>query len=144
MSGGTGMNKDNIYKGISFPFRFNAHGRVEKSKLTHDDFSRISESITQIIFTFRMERIMNNEFGMTRNAIFMVIDDITDQAILKHDITQAIELHEPRVLINDCTIYADPEKEGTLIVELDLHVIKFVKDISLQIPFEVNGSGGEF
>lgn len=87
---------------------------------------------------------MNVNFGMTRDAQFMVLDDVTDQANLMYDIRQAIETFEERVLVNDIRVYPDPEKEGTLIVDLDLHVIKFVKDVSLQIPLEMPAEGGEF
>ena len=148
MSGGWDMNKRSgiIYQGISFPFRFNSQGRVEKSKLTHDDFSRIKESIHQIIFTFHMERVMNTEFGVPRMSVFQSLDDITDQAILKHEIRKAIEKHEDRVEVNDIRIYTDGENEGTLIVELDLHIIKFLKDVTVKVPLDTSvfSFGGEF
>jgi uncharacterized protein len=139
------MNSNNIYKGISFPFRFNSQGRVEKSELTHDDFSRIKESIIQILFTFKMERIMLTDFGSTRGAIFDPLDDMTDRALLKHEIQQAIEKYEDRVDVNNVEVYTDESKEGTLIVVLDLHIVKFVKDVSLTLPMDLNNYlGGGF
>lgn len=148
MSGGGDMKKQSgvIYQGISFPFRFNSLGKVEKSKLTYDDFSRIKESIHQIIFTFQMERIMNTGFGVPRMSIFQSLDDITDQAILKHEIRKAIERHEDRVEVKDIRVYTDEQNEGTLIVELDLHIIKFLKDVTIRVPLDTSvlSFGGEF
>jgi phage baseplate assembly protein W len=142
MGGSSLGNKVNYFQGISFPFRFNGHGRVEKSKLTPDDFSRIQESIAQIIFTMQLERVMNIEFGMSRKPVFINMEDETDLAILKFEIQKAIEKNEPRVEINDITIYPDPEKEGTLIVVLDIHIIKYLKDVTLQVQMDTSNFGG--
>jgi phage baseplate assembly protein W len=137
--GGKTVKSINYFQGISFPFRFNGLGRVEKSKLTPDDFSRINESIQQIIFTAHLERIMNISFGMSRDVVFSNMEDMTDQAILAHEIRLAIETFEPRVEINDINIYPDPNNEGTLIVDLNLHIIKFLKDVSMQVPIDTGG-----
>lgn len=124
------------YKGISFPFRFGSSGGVAKSILTHSDFSRIKESITQILFTYQNERVMNNLFGSPRQYVFENLDDVTERALFRHEIVKAIETYEDRVEVIECRLYPDPTKEGTLIVSLDLHIIKFVKDVTLQLEFE--------
>jgi phage baseplate assembly protein W len=132
------MKNDNVYKGISFPFRFNSQGRVERSQLTPSDFSRIRESIAQILLTFKNERIMNGEFGSIRGAIFDPIEDITDVAILQSEVQTAIEENEDRVIVNDVRVYTEPGDTGKIVVDIDVHIIKFMKDAELTVPLELS------
>lgn len=136
------INSVNTYKGVSFPFRFNSRGGVAMSELTHSDFSRIRESIHQILFTHYMERVMNLDFGTDRGMLFYPTDDITELSIIQYKITEAIEKFEDRVEVNSCEVFADTENEGTVIVSLDLHIIKFVKDVQIVERYELPAVAG--
>lgn len=128
----------NLYKGISFPFRFNSSGGVATSELSHTDFSRIEESIYQILFTEMKERIFKTEFGTKlKRQVFEVDGDITQIAILRHEIEKAIDTFEERVAVNDIRIYTVDEEEGKLFIELDVHIIKFMKDVTLQLSYNL-------
>ena len=127
----------NIDKGISFPFRFGSSGGVVKSKLTHSDFSRIRESLHQIILTFVKERRMRTEFGSTVNQyIFEITGDETSMAMMSHEMKKAIDKHEPRVIVNSVKVTTLDEDEALVQIELDIHIIKFVKDVNMTL--EVN------
>jgi phage baseplate assembly protein W len=123
------------YKGISFPFRFNSKGGVATSELTPDDFSRIRESLEQIIFTRKNERIMLRDKGTkAADTLFENADDITELGILRHDVMKSIEEQEDRVLVNDVTVEPiDVDGEPKILVEIDAHIVKFMVDERFQI-----------
>jgi phage baseplate assembly protein W len=125
------------YKGISFPFRFNSRGGVQTSTLTPYDFSRIRESITQIVMTAKKERVMLNDFGTNaENSVFENLDDATEAGILRHEIMKAIEEQEDRVAVNECSILTE-EEDGVpyVLVVLDIHIIKFMRDETMTVRF---------
>lgn len=127
-------NEQHIDKGISFPFRFGSSGGVRESKLTHTDYSRIIESIEQIIFTFKKERVMLAKAGSTlREYVFELDGDETTMSLMQHEMTKAIEEQEPRVLVNSVKVQVLDSDEGSIMVFLDLHIIQFVKDVELQL-----------
>lgn len=128
------------FKGMSFPFRFNSKGGVTTSELTPEDHSRIYESIKQIIFTRKNERIMLNDFGTNaQDAVFEPTDDVTEMGILRYEIMQALEENEPRILVNDVTVTAIDEI--SILVTVDAHIVKFMTDatFSITIGGEANG-----
>jgi phage baseplate assembly protein W len=123
------------YKGISFPFRFNSKGGVTSNELSPIDFSRIFESIRQIIFTRKRERVMLADKGTdAETALFEPSDDLTEMGILRHEIMKAIDEQEDRVSVND--VYVSEITIGDevkLLVEVDAHIIKFMQDEKFQI-----------
>jgi phage baseplate assembly protein W len=125
------------YKGISFPFRFNSRGGVQTSTLTPHDFSRIYESITQIVMTLKKERVMRVEFGTNAEySIFESLEDATEVGILRHEVMKAIEEQEDRVRINDCLVsLVDEDDSKKVILTLDVHIIKFMRNEAVQIQF---------
>lgn len=123
------------YKGISFPFRFGASGGVATSKLSYDDFSRIEESIRQIVFTTVGERIYKAEFGTElRHHMFEVNGDITDMAILGHKIKQALMRFEDRIEVLNVKVYTSPTEDSTMYIEVDAKIIKFQRTETFKIP----------
>ena len=127
----------NIYKGISYPFRFGVGGGVRKSKLTPDDFSRIRESIYQIIFTFKRERVNNNEIGSRiREYLFEPYDDINTLALLKFEVENAIKEQEPRVELLDVRVYTLDGEEGKIHIDVDVLIIQFATTTTLQYEYE--------
>lgn len=134
----TNAKERNIFKGISFPFRFGSSGGVATSELTHGDFSRIKESIHQIMMTFISERVMRGSFGSnTRDFLFEVQGDDTSVALLQHEIKKAIESNEDRVIVNSLRVYTGETAEGTIIIDADIHIIKFVKDVDFRFNVDL-------
>lgn len=122
------------YKGISFPFRFNSRGGVTTSELTPQDFSRIYDSIRQIVFTKKNERVMMTGFGTEAgDYVFEALEDPTEQGIFKHELTKAIEEYEDRVGVDQVNIFFDDEQgESAVIVEIQATIIKFMKSTTLR------------
>lgn len=133
----TNAREQHIYKGISFPFRFGSNGGVVTSKLNHYDTSRIKESIHQIVLTFLGERVMLPNFGSNLNDyVFEIAGDETSLALLQHEMKKAIELNDDRVVVNSLKVFNVDEDGGTVIIEADIHIVKFVKNV--QMNFEIN------
>jgi phage baseplate assembly protein W len=137
-----------IMKGISFPFRFNSKGGVTTSQLQPDDYSRIFESIYQIILTRKNERIMLNDFGTdATQALFFPTDDLTELGILRFEIEKALEEQEERITINDITAtptFFEDSRETKIVVVIDAYIVKFMTDatFSLEIPVDTEEMGG--
>lgn len=128
----------NIYKGISFPFRFDSKGGVATSVLTPNDYSRISESIHQIIFTRKYERIMKpNFFTPAETFLFEPTDDETAIGEFIYDVTNALEEFEDRITVNDIHVHVTEEGgEEKINVLIDARIVKFMRDEIIAI--EIN------
>lgn len=125
-----------IFKGISYPFRFGSTGGIAKSELSVDDQSRIYESIYQIIFTYKNERVNANDFGSNiRKYLFEPFDDITTLSLIKFDITKAITEQEPRVEVIDVRVYTEPDEDSKIYIDLDLLIIQFSKEVTMSYEY---------
>jgi phage baseplate assembly protein W len=124
------------YKGITFPFHFNPSGSTATTELTPDDLSLIVQSLRQIWFVAYREVPMEPQAGSSVRAhMFESIDDITDMAILKHEMMKSAREQEKRVVINDIRFRDHPTEEGAVVVEVDVKVVKFRKDATLEIVY---------
>lgn len=131
------------YKGISFPFRIDGRGGVATSELTPQNLERIKESIAQIVRTNIGERIMEVTFGSNISRfVFSNLENISTRALLKHELTKAIEKWEKRVVVDNVEIYSSEEytdkygvqvNDGTFIIEVGITVIKFKVSTVLNI-----------
>ena len=98
---------EQVFKGVSFPFRIGSRGRVVSNKLDDFDESLIEDSLKQIILTRRGERPMEPEFGSdVMDLVFQSslpsLDSVVEQLL-----TEAIERWEPRVELNQVTVERD-------------------------------------
>lgn len=126
----------NYYKGISFPFRFGGNGGVKSSVLTPEDFSHLRESIYQIIFTYKNERINENHIGSNiREYIFEDYEDINTLALIKFGIETVIAEQEPRVEVLDVRVYTVPTEEGKIYIEVDAFIIQFSTETTFQYEY---------
>lgn len=127
------------HKGIAFPFQFGSSGGVNTSELTPSDYSRIYQSIYQILFTHKDERVNANGFGSrVKDYLFDSLDDVNTLSNIKFEVEKAIEEQEPRVELIDVNVYADDENEGTLIINIECQILQFSTDISLEYTVNQN------
>jgi len=92
-----------------------------------------------------MERIMNPQLGTERGHVFDPMGDLTSHSVTRFNIIKAIEEQEPRVAVNDVLVYTEEGEEAMLVIEVDVHIIKYVKDVKVQITIEkdfLNGGDG--
>lgn len=129
----------NSYKGISFPFRFGVGGGVQKSELTPEDFSRIRESIHQIIFTYLKERVNENHIGSRlKEYLFESYEDINTLGLIKFEVEKAISEQEPRVNVLDVRVYTLPGEEGKIYIDVDVEIIQFATEATFSYNFTQN------
>ena len=131
----------NYYKGIAFPFGFGANGGVKTSILTHEEHDRIYQSIYQILFTFKRERINNAEFGSRLKAyLFESFDDINTKSLIKFEVEKAITEQEPRVEVLDVRVYTVDGEEGKIFIDVDVLIIQFSTNTTLSYQMDANNS----
>lgn len=122
------------YVGVSFPFRFDSSGATSTSTLSPDDPSLISESLKQLWFTRKKERIMEPDTGTeVPSHLFENIGDVTDQAILKYELIKAARKYEKRVDILDISFEEVADQESTYIIHVDCRIIKYNQETTLDI-----------
>lgn len=126
-----------IYKGISYPFRFGSTGGVNNSELTVDDQSKIHESVYQIIFTSKNERIYNTNFGSNvRKYLFEPFDDISTLSLIKFEVTKAVSEQEPRIEVIDVRVYTTDGEDSKIYIDLDVLILQFSKEVTLNYEYE--------
>lgn len=113
----------NIYKGVSFPFRFNSRGGVETSVLSPQDYSRIEESIKSIIMTRAGERFMLPGYGnVAHHYLFENLDDVSLQAEMSDAIRDALELNDERITVVD--IQFSQNEGGQVVVSSQVNITR--------------------
>lgn len=131
----------NYYSGMSFPFRFGANGGVRGNTLTPEEHDRIKESIRQILFTRKGERIFQPDFGSRLpDYVFESIEDLDTRALLKFEVENAIREQEPRVEVLEVRVYTSPDEEGKLIIDVDVLIIQFATEATLNYQMSTYGN----
>lgn len=130
------------FSGMSFPFRFDGRGGVAKSTTSHQDFTHIKEGVIQVLGTNIGERIMELDFGSEVNKVqFSNIDNEINMAELEFYVRDAISKWDNRVEVKavDIKPFVDETMAGFL-VELHLHVIKFMQDFTMSAKIMDGGA----
>lgn len=105
---------DFVGQGIGFPLAFDQTGALAWSS----GQAALDQSIRAVISTAPGERVMRSEFGcaiwdllfspITPNTLGLMADAVRD----------AIGRWEPRVELEDVTVTADPERDGTVLIDI--------------------------
>ena len=76
----------------------------DKDIVTNDSYKAIANSIDNIIFTTKGEKVGDPLFGTNiKRLLFSPMDRITEQ-LLRSDILDAVKMYEPRAIIDDVII----------------------------------------
>lgn len=109
-----------ITKGISFPFRFGAKGRVVLSEASDYTDAHIKESITQILLTNRGERVMEPEFGSNiRDLIFTENDPSLDNIAIDFA-RKSLSRWEPRIEVENIEIIRE---YGKIYIRVNYYIL---------------------
>ncbi|NQW28234.1 MAG: GPW/gp25 family protein [Flammeovirgaceae bacterium] len=108
--------------GWSFPPTFN---KFTKSVDMVSDEVDISQSLKIILFTDLNTRIMRPDFGSGLKRFAFDTINSASLSILANSITEAIDLHEPRIDLNEVVIDESEALDGTLLINL-MYTIKSV------------------
>jgi phage baseplate assembly protein W len=79
----------------------------DKNILTQNNYAAINNSISNIIFTNKGEKVGDPEFGTNlRRLLFAPMDRITEH-LMTDEIRDAISYYEPRVVLNHISLTPD-------------------------------------
>ena len=97
------------YTGISFPFRIGVKGGVAMSSTSATDAPHIVESITQIIGTKPMERIMEYQVHSDISTYIFDPNDESTRALIAYECQKAIEENDQRVEVVSVVPYTEDD-----------------------------------
>jgi uncharacterized protein len=106
--------RDFIGSGWAFPMRVNARGGMELSRAEQD----VDESILIILSTPLGQRRMRPNFGCAVHDLAFAPNTPTTHGLIRHYVLEALALWEPRVDVQDVTVYPDPDEPARLLVEI--------------------------
>lgn len=120
----------NNYTGISFPFRIGVKGGVTMSSTSSSEAPHIVESITQIIGTRPMERIMEYQIKCEVSTYIFDPNDESTRALIAYECQKAIEECDERVEV----VSVSPFTEDNIIyVNVVFRVKKYEGTYSVNI-----------
>jgi len=75
--------------------------------VTSDSYQAINNSIHNILFTTKGEKLGDPEFGTNIKRLLFEPMDIITEHLLRSDIVDALERYEPRVILDNISVKAD-------------------------------------
>jgi phage baseplate assembly protein W len=118
-------------RGLSFPMRVDALGRVELVSGEKD----IEQSIGIILSTRQGERVMRPGFGCRAHDLLFEPRDAVMVGRLHDYVTEALVRWEPRIQVIDVRPELDPDADGTVLVHIDYLIKSSHDERSIVYPF---------
>ena len=126
------VDRDFLGRGLAFPVRTEESGAVETAVGETD----VAEAIRIVLGTAPGERVMRPRFGCgIHERVFEVVDTTTRTLIED----EALIEWEPRIEVLDVSVADAPEREGTVLVEVDYRVRATNVADNLVYPFYMGG-----
>lgn len=123
-------------KGLKFPFTFQKRsGGAQISTATSSDHAHIHESIRQILGTRKGERFMRPDFGSRLHELVFEPNDRLLYGLIRHEVIEALDQWEPRIIITDVNIQADSTNEHLVLVETKYRLISSQVEGNFVWPF---------
>lgn len=123
----------NEVNGLAFPFQ---RGKVGFPAMCKPDLS-VMNSIRSLLMTGKNERVMRPGFGVdTYKYVFDTISPIL-QAKIAADVTQQIQLYEPRaqiISVIPSLRKSDTNQETTLVFDIEYQVGNQVVGLQVDLP----------
>lgn len=117
--------------GIAYPFSLNSEGKFHMS--SYDD--QVMQSILLIIRTAKGERMMRPEFGAGLNRMVFEPNNPSTNAILEHEIKEALIKFEPRIEIVGINVKSGNENSEKVDIHLEYKVRRTDTMFNLVYPF---------
>ena len=124
------------YRGVSFPFRFNAVGGVAVSSVEAGNPAHILESIRQIIGTRRGERVMRPEFGANADDLVFSPQSNSGVRIATHNIGSQLLRWEKRVDLQKVEIIRMEDLEAEIDLDVRIKVTRDAEEMKIPIKKE--------
>lgn len=95
------MQTDFLGQGLAFPMRKNARSGLEIS----NQEQKIKESIDMILGTQLGERLMRPNFGCNLRSLVFAPNTKATANLARHYVEEALRIWEPRIIVEDVTVY---------------------------------------
>ncbi|MHB9037098.1 MAG: GPW/gp25 family protein [Armatimonadota bacterium] len=123
-------------KGLKFPFTFQRRsGGAQISTATSSDHAHIHESIRQILGTKKGERFMRPDFGTRLHELVFEPNDQLLYGLIRHEVMEALDIWEPRVIVNGVTVGTDSADEHLVLVNISYRLISSQVESNMVVPF---------
>ena len=124
-----------IGRGLAFPLQVNQRGEIA---LVSGE-TEIEQSIRIILETYPGERVMRPEFGCRAKELLFAPLDTTTQRLMAYYVRRALRRWEPRIEVMDVDAYPDPNRDGTMLVEIKYRIKATHDERSIVYPFFLEG-----
>lgn len=124
---------DFIGKGLTFPLRVDHTGRFALTRGPED----IEGSIRTILCTAPGERVMRPEFGCRIWDLLFEPINANTLGLMAQAVRDALSQWEPRATVAEVVVQPDPDREGSVFIQID-YVMRATNDRrNLVYPFYV-------
>ena len=114
------MNAGSLYgRGIAFPPRVNADGRVAWS----EGEANVRESIRIILLTDEQERLRQPEFGGGLSRYLFEPNTATTRQLMRDRITRALTEWEPRIRVESVEVEPDRDDAESAVATITYRLI---------------------
>jgi phage baseplate assembly protein W len=124
-------NREFLGQGFAFPLQIGPRGGVALARGEQD----IVQSIRIILETMPGERRMRPEFGCRAKELVFAPRNASTQALMAYYVKAALIRWEPRIQVKDVDVYPDPDRDGTLLVEISYEIKATHDERSIVYPF---------
>jgi Bacteriophage baseplate protein W len=121
--------------GVGFPVRLTSEQTLESAIYEED----IRQAIHIILGTNPGERLMRPDFGAGLNQFIFEPVNTATMAQVKTRVEEALIDWEPRIVIDEVKVSADPSERNTLLIEVQYRVRATDSRQNLVYPFYLEG-----
>jgi uncharacterized protein len=130
------LKSGQIYgKGISFPPRVGADGRVSWS----EGEENVRESIRVILLTEQRERLRLPTFGGSLALYLFEPNTVTTRQLIKDRITKELAQWEPRVSVVDVSVEADETDPQAAVATITYRLVATNKQETVSLSVSLTG-----
>ena len=108
------MSGEFIGKGWAFPIRTDATGSIALVAREHE----LSDSMRLVLGTAYGERPMRPEFGCAIHEYVFAPVNATTAGSIAYEVRLSLTRWEPRVDVVDVVVTQDPDRSGTLLIDI--------------------------
>jgi Bacteriophage baseplate protein W len=121
--------------GVGFPVRLTSEQTLESAIYEED----IRQAIRIILGTNPGDRLMRPDFGAGLNQFIFEPVNTATMAQVKTRVEEALIDWEPRIVIDEVKVSADPSERNTLLIEVQYRVRATDSRQNLVYPFYLEG-----
>jgi len=122
-------------QGIAFPPRIGSDGRVAWSVGPQN----IRESIRIILLTGSGERVMLRSFGCGLQKFLFEPNIVTSHRLIQQQITQSLELWEPRIRLQSVKVEPDAQDPQAAVVTIDYKLVTTGASDRINLTMRLSG-----